>query len=315
MIPRNVSLDALRVFECAARHLSFTRAAAELSLTQGAVSQRIQALESRLGVTLFRRRIRALELSPQGAALHAGVHDALARIQAALAALQPGGGIGLLRLTVAPSLATRWLMPRCGELARLDPPVALSVLADDRLADIGIDADAGLRFGSGRYLGLTSVRVGDEELFPVCSPAYLADHPEALELAALKPGAWRGLMRLVDTVADEDGSGCGWRAWGERAQVRWDERAPSTAFSHAYLALQAAAEGQGIALARRVLAADDLTQGRLVRIARRMPAVPARFHYHFVTKGEPDARGRALVPWLQAALAATRVHGGAAAIP
>lgn len=115
---------------------------------------------------------------------------------------------------------------------------------------------------------------------------------------------WRRLTRLVDSVADVDGSGYGWRNWGEVVGIRWDSDDPSIRFSHAHLALQAAVEGVGIAMARRVLAADDLASGRLLRIAPTCPSVAARFAYYFVTRDEPDARGRTLISWLKAELAA-----------
>jgi LysR family glycine cleavage system transcriptional activator len=107
----------------------------------------------------------------------------------------------------------------------------------------------------------------------------------------------------VDTVAEADGSGCGWRSWGEAAGMGWDSGSPTTEFSHAHLALQAAAEGLGIALARRVLAADDLASGRLVRVGHNLPTVPARFGYYFVTRGHPDAREQPLASWLRDQLA------------
>ncbi len=306
MIPRKISLDALRVFESAARHLSFTKAAAELHMTQGAVSQRIQRLESTLGTVLFRRLTRALQLSPHGERLYAGVHAGLGRIASTLSGFRSETSSGALALTVSPSLATRWLMKRTNELAQLRPPVAISVIADDRLLEVGIDADAALRFGRGRYRGLQSQRVGDDEVFPVCSPAFLERYPAARHFGSRQQmKAWRKLTRLVDSVADIDGSGCGWRNWGEIVGARWDSDAASVEFSHGHLALQAAAEGAGIALARRVLAADDLASGRLLRIARACPSVPARFAYYFVTREDPDARGRTLASWLKSQLAGT----------
>lgn len=155
-------------------------------------------------------------------------------------------------------------MQRASALAELKPLVAISVIADDRLLDVGVDADAALRFGRGRYRGLKSLRVGDDEVFPVCSPSFLAGHPAAGDFGVQSQAKhWRALTRLVDGIADVDGSGCGWRNWSESAGVQWQSDDPTIAFSHGYLALQAAAEGLGIALARRVLAADDLARGHV----------------------------------------------------
>jgi LysR family glycine cleavage system transcriptional activator len=304
MVPRKISLDALRVFESAARHLSFTKAAAELMMTQGAVSQRIQTLEARLGTKLFRRLTRALELSPDGERLYEGLHVGLARVEAALTGFRSSRDTRALTLTVSSSLATRWLMRRASALAQLKPAIAISIIADDRLLEVGIDADVALRFGCGRYRGLKSLRIGDDEVFPVCSPSFLAAHPDAMQFAGRGQARKSpGLTRLVDTVAEADGSGCGWRSWGEAAGMGWDSASPTTKFSHAHLALQAAAEGLGIALARRVLAADDLASGRLVRVGHNLPTVPARFGYYFVTRGHPDAREQPLASWLRDQLA------------
>lgn len=307
LIPRKISLDALRVFESAARHLSFTKAAAELSMTQGAVSQRIKSLESSLGATLFRRLTRALELSSEGQRLYDGLHAGFGRIEAALASFRSTDHARALTLTVSLSFATRWLLPRLSTLARPGPSAAIAVVADDRLLDIGVDAEAALRFGRGPYRGLKSQRVGEDEVFPVCSPSFLAAHPAARDFGTpTRRKAWSTLTRIVDSVAEVDRSGCGWGNWGEAVGIRWGEDESTVTFSHAHLALQAAAEGIGIALARRVLAADDLASGRLQRLG---PAVPARFAYYFVTRGEPDARGRSLASWFKTQLASEASAG------
>lgn len=272
-------------------------------MTQGAVSQRIKTLESNLGATLFRRLTRALELSSEGQRLYEGLHAGFGRIEAALASFRSNGHARALTLTVSSSLATRWLLPRLNTLAHLRPSSAIAVIADDQLLDIGVDAEAALRFGRGRYRGLRSQRVGDDEVFPVCSPSFLAAHPAARDFGTpVRRKAWSTLTRIVDSVAEVDRSGCGWVNWGEAVGISWDDGDPTVTFSHSHLALQAAAEGIGIALARRVLAADDLASGRLQRLG---PAVPARFAYYFVTRGEPDARGRSLAAWFKAQLAAT----------
>jgi LysR family glycine cleavage system transcriptional activator len=203
-------------------------------------------------------------------------------------------------------------MKRVNELASLKPPVAVSVMADDRLLDVGIDADMALRFGRGRYRGLKSQRVGDDEVFPVCSPSFLATHPVASHFGVpTRMREWRGLTRLVDSIADVDGSGCGWTSWGDAVGIKWDRDDPTVTFSHGHLALQASVEGAGIALARRVLVADDLVGRRLVRLAQDGPRVPARFAYYFVTRGEPDAHGQALAAWLRTSLTSSATRATA----
>jgi LysR family glycine cleavage system transcriptional activator len=304
MLPRKISLDALRVFEAAARHLSFTKAAAELRLTQGAVSQRIKVLEENLGAPLFRRLTRALELTSDGQRLHIALQEAFARMAAGLAGFRSRGTAHPLRLTVSSSLGTRWLLPRLRGLVGLKPSLLIAISADDRLAEIGVEADAALRFGRGRYRGLKSERIGGDEVFPVCSPSFLNAHPAAADFGTpARRKVWRLLPRLVDSVAEADGSGCGWNAWGEAVRLSWSEEDSTIVFSQGHLALQAAAEGMGVALARRILAADDLTSGRLVRAGHGSFALPARFGYYFVTRNEPDARARSLAAWLKTQLA------------
>jgi LysR family glycine cleavage system transcriptional activator len=306
MLPRKTSLDALRVFEAAGRHLSFTKAATELRLTQGAVSQRIKALEEILGAPLFRRLTRALELTPNGQQLHLALQEAFARIEAGLAGFRSAGTARPLRLTVSSSVAARWLLPRLGGLASLKPSVSIAVFADDRLLEIGVEADVALRFGRGRYRGLKSVRIGGDELFPVCSPSFLSAHPAAADFGvATRRKEWGLLPRLVDSIAESDGSGCDWGAWGKSVGLSWSEEDPTIVFSQGHLALQAAAEGMGVALARRLLASDDLASGRLVRAGHGLSPLPARFGYYFVTRTEPDARARSLAAWLKTQLTQT----------
>ena len=148
--------------------------------------------------------------------------------------------------------------------------------------------------------------MGDDEIFPVCSPSFLTAHPEAGDIGDPARRSLRSTCtRIVDSAAEDDRSGCSWRDWSAGAGVHWEVDAPTVVLSHAHLALQAAAEGIGIALARRVLAAGELAGGRLKRIGRGLPEVPARFAYYFVSRGEPDARGRSQASWLKAELAAT----------
>src|SRR5882724_8594077 len=304
MLPRKISLDALRVFEAAARHLSFTKAAAELRLTQGAVSQRIKSLEETLGAPLFRRLTRALELTSDGQRLHIALQDGFARIADGLAGFRSGKVTRPLRLTVSSSVAARWLLPRLGGLTNLKPSMPVAVLADDRLVEIGSEADVALRFGRGRYRGLKSVRLGGDEVFPVCSPSFLEAHPATANFGdPARRKSWDCLSRLVDSVTESDGSGCDWDTWGTSAGLSWSEEGPTTVFSQGHLALQAAAAGMGVALARRILAADDLASGRLVRAGHGLLPSPARFGYYFVTRSEPDARLRALAEWLKMQLA------------
>jgi LysR family transcriptional regulator, glycine cleavage system transcriptional activator len=143
-------------------------------------------------------------------------------------------------------------------------------------------------------------------VFPVCSPSFLTAHPAAVDFGdPARRKACGALPRLMDSLAETDRSGCGWRSWGEAVGLSWSEHDRIIAFSHGYLALQAAAEGMGVALARRILAADDLASERLVRVGRGFPGLSARFGYYFVTQGEPGPRARSLASWLEGQIAAS----------
>src|SRR6185503_496468 len=148
-------LNALRVFEAAARHLSFTRAAVELSVTQAAVSHQVKALETHLGFPLFRREPRRLLLTDQGQLYGQALRDVFGRLHEATARVLAPAGRQLLTISVIPSFAARWLVPRLGRLQALAPEIDVRVAPSREPADFGADGvDVGIRFGFGRYPGL-----------------------------------------------------------------------------------------------------------------------------------------------------------------
>lgn len=296
---RNIPLESLRIFEAAARNLSFTLAATELGLTQGAVSQRIQNLEAKLNTALFRRLPRTLALTHQGEILARAVSRGLEEFERGFEQLEHDrqGDQSTLRLTVTNSLATCWLLPRLERMTEESGRAPIMLLVDDRTLELGTEADLGLRFGSGRYPGLKSMLLSKEAAFPVCSPGFLASHPAAGSFGDPKQAKeWGRLPLLVDTVAEKDGSGCGWVDWFSHHGFAWRGRS-AAAFNYAHLALQAAVEGHGIALAPRMLAADDIASGRLVRIGRGA-ALPVRFSYYLVSAADLSAPGRRIASWL-----------------
>lgn len=291
MITRRISLDTLRIFEAAARLGSFTAAAESAGLTQGAVSQRIKALEAELNVILFRRLTRAVAPTPEGQHLLAAVQGGLRRIEEGIDGITTAAAAAPIRLAVSSSVASRWLMAR---LKTLPPPLSVSVVADDRLHEIGVEADIALRFGPGRHPGLTSTAIGADQLFPVCSPAFLEAHSGR---------RWEELPRLTDVTAETDRSGCGWGAWSAFTGIALDGAPDAGRYSHAYLAIQAAEQGMGVALARRLLCADAIKAGKLVRLAGDIPALTARYRYSCVTAGEPGPALRKLIAWLKRQIA------------
>ena len=248
-------LNALRAFEAAARHLSFTRAAAELHVTQTAISHQIKALEERLGVRLFRRLPRGLLLTEAAQRLLPPVRDAFDQIAAATERLAVSGSGATLTVSVLPSFAAKWLVPRLGRFRAAHPDLDLRISSSSELVDFARDdVDVGIRMGSGVYPGLRVERLFGEALVPVCSPV-LREGPHPLR----RP---EDLARHV-LLHDEDYAG--WELWLRLAGVPGVPARRGPVFTDSGVVVQAAAEGQGVALARRVLAAGDLAAGRLIQ--------------------------------------------------
>ncbi len=281
--PRLPALDALRFFETAARHASFTRAAKELFVTQAAVSHRIQALEAELSVVLFHRLTRRLELTSEGERLAAGVRDGLDRIARAVGDLDKRAEAGPLTVSALPSFVSRWLIPRLPRFQAAHPEIEVRLSAEDQSVDLWAanGADLAIRFGRGNYPGLMSMPLMPDSVTPVCSPALLARHGPISTVDALLD-----MPLLHDSAADRDDSGSGWKSWLAHVGVMGDDPrlASGPQFSHAHLAIEAALLGQGVALARISLAGDDLLSGRLVRP---LPEVaPTAYRYFLVCRSD-----------------------------
>jgi LysR family transcriptional regulator, glycine cleavage system transcriptional activator len=263
-------LHALRVFEAAARLLSFTRAAQELHVTQTAVSHQMRLLETHLGFRLFVRLPRRLQLTVEGAAYAGELHRVFRRIADATAALQARPRREMLVVTSLPSFSARWLVPRLGRFSARHPQTDLRLVVTERQLDFAREAvDVGIRFGYGRYAGLRVEKLLDDECFPVCSPALLRRR-RGLRLTDLQR-----LVLLHDDCAD------GWRRWLRAAGATGVDPERGHIFSDASMTLQAAVDGHGVALGRRVLAADELAAGRLVRPFA--GALPVDQAYYLVT--------------------------------
>lgn len=274
------SLDSLRAFEAAARHLSFTKAGDELHVTQSALSHRIKALEDELQVELFRRVTRALELTRDGEMLAQGVRRGLSEIARAVAALDHERASGPLRVSVLPSLAGRWLIPRLKRFRRLYPDVDVRIIADAHLVDLRAGAaDMAVRFGRGPYPGLHDVRLMSDAVFPVCSPRLLTeigpiDEPREITRFPL----------LHDAPTENDASGSSWASWLAHVGATDVNCADGLRFDDATLTLEAAANGLGLALARRSLVDHDLSSSRLVRVLPH--EAPTVFSYHLLALPE-----------------------------
>lgn len=259
-MPRLPSLSALRTFEAAARHQSFTRAAEELNVTQAAVSHQIRTLEEELGAQLFNRLSRRVSLTDPGRALAEASTDAFRRIRAGMEAMRRAGQVGSIQLSVSPSLAVRWLMPRLERFRALDPAAEITVSAVDRMVDpVEEGVDLCIRYGTGRYPGMHTTRLLGDEVFPVCSPGYQRDQSLG------NPADLSHHVLLHDEMMLDHPERPNWSTWLEMMEVGDVNPNAGYSFSHAALMLDAAAEGRGVALARSSLVLEDLKAGRLVQ--------------------------------------------------
>ena len=254
-------LETLRVFEAAERHKSFKDAGDELGVTASAVSHRVATLEEELGITLFVRHTRRIEVTPEGERLAAGVRRGLAEFRRAVTSVDRREGTHI-RITGIPSHVTRWLAPRLHRFRAAHPDIELHITADLALVDLRQRTfDVALRFGSGVYPGLHAEHLMDDAIFPVTSPRYLS------EVGPIeKPADVLAMTRVLDVTAEGDDSGTNWRTWFEHHGLPIANIDRGMHFNGAAIALEAAAGGLGVAIARRTLVVEELRSGRLVQV-------------------------------------------------
>lgn len=290
-------LNALRAFEAAARHLSLTRAAEELHLTHGAISHHVKALEALLGTALFQRRGRGLVLTEAGSYLADVLAGGFARINEAMQSVRRMAS-STLTISVLTSFAARWLVPRLERFHEQHPEVVLNMRTGRELVDLRRDGvDMGVRVGKGNYPGLDSQYLMSEALYVVASPRLAGGLPRTLDELCRH-------TLLRDSYDD-------WAIWCRAAGLDVRSLKFGTAIEDSSVLLEAVANGGGIALARSVLAADDLASGRLVRLFD--VEVPNVFSYWTVTL--PERRDEAPIAkfrtWLQAEAAAFTARASA----
>jgi LysR family transcriptional regulator, glycine cleavage system transcriptional activator len=249
------SLNGLRAFEAAARHMSFTRAAAELNVTQTAISHQIRRLEEQLGTKLFVRRNRALSLTREAREYLPSIRSAFEDLRQATARLRRPEREGVLTVSTTASLATKWLVSRVAAFQDAHPGIAVRISTSAHLVDFQREeVDVAVRYGRGHWPGLRAEWLMAERLFPVCSPALLAAKPlrEPTDLA--------DHTLLHTSVSRED-----WQLWLTAAGLPLSIAARrGLTFDQGFMAVQAAVEGLGVALGRTRLVEADLAAGRLV---------------------------------------------------
>ncbi|MCL1078789.1 transcriptional regulator GcvA [Parashewanella spongiae] len=254
-MPRRLPpLNALKAFEAAARHLSFTRAAEELFVTQAAVSHQIKALEDYLGLKLFRRKNRSLLLTEEGQSYFLDIKDIFVQVAESTERLLARSAIGSLTVCMPPSFAIQWLVPRLAKFSEKNPEIDVRIKAvDSDEIPLTDDIDVAIYYGEGHWPELHADKLRNEVLIPVCSPALLNGPKPLTTPEDLKKHT------LLHDMTRQD-----WQLWFKKCGVTGMNVNQGPIFSHSSLVLQAAAHGQGVALGYSVLAAPDIKAGRLV---------------------------------------------------
>ena len=288
-------MSALRALEAAARHLSYTRAAEELFVTQSAISHQIRHIEEMWNTKLFERKGRRLILTDEGHALVPIVRDFIRRLTSTLEEMAENQeeSQSALRVTLLQSFAFKWLVPRLGHFNHEYPDINVWISTTDELVDFNADtADVGIRLGYGNWSNLYEELLLREYVFPVCSPRFLEQHgmPEKpadlLKMPLLRRNAIDILQR--------------WRDWFKDAGVVVRRMPKGAQFPQTSLALQAAIDDQGVALARSAHVIDDIKAGRLVRLFPEVRSKSNVSYYFVCVPGrEDETQIRAFRHWLK----------------
>jgi LysR family glycine cleavage system transcriptional activator len=290
MSDRLPPMQALRAFDAAARAGSLTRAAESLHLTHGAISHQIKALEEEFGVKLVERSGRGIRLTGEGERFAARLRTVLAELGDAVRKVTEQGNPRQLRLSTLPSFAARWLLPRIARFFKAHPDIDLEIRSSNGLVDFRRDdVDVAIRHGMGQWPGLVAEHLLDDVFFPVCSP---------------RLGNGRLPKRPADLakVTLLRGEGEQWKPWFEAAGLDWPEPTRGPLYSDSSHMLQAAADRQGVAIARTSLLGNDLRNGVLVRLFDIEVVSPRRYYVVYPPRMAASPKLDAFRRWLQAEL-------------
>ncbi|SBS30778.1 Glycine cleavage system transcriptional activator [Marinomonas spartinae] len=255
-------LNWLRTFEVSARSLNFTRAAQELNLTQGAVSQQIRLLESHLGVDLFKRLPRGLSLTEEGQSYLPVVQDSVSRLAAATSELFSKEDRSLVKIRGSLSFLTLWLAPKLNDFKVMHPNIDLRYLSNLWVRDMGDEDELEIRWGNGHWPGLLSQRLTWDTLFPVCSPSLIEKQP----IESIADLAEHTLLHVM-------GYEEGWGYWLSMVNEVSVDPSQGMQLDTLLAAIKMAEVGLGVGLARSSMVEDALADGRLVELFdQRVPA-------------------------------------------
>ncbi|REG45498.1 LysR family glycine cleavage system transcriptional activator [Paraburkholderia sp. BL6669N2] len=291
-------LNALKAFEAAARHQSFAGAAAELNVTAAAVGQQVRSLESWLGISLFDRAASGssrLILTDAARAALPDIQEGLARLSLGLARLRDETAHAELTVAVSPAFASKWLLPRLEHFRHANPNLNVYLNTNWRTVDFVVERiDIGVRYGAGKWPGLTAVHLMGESLFPVCSPNFPLLVDGKLSIEALSQAT---LLHDVTAISDFPG----WQHWLSEFGYTGIHAENGLRINNSAAVLQAAMDGQGVALARSVMAHDDLAAGRLIKPFGEQRS-SLKLGYYIVFRPESDSLSKVQTfrDWLMA---------------
>lgn len=284
------SLIALAAFEAAARHLSLTKAAEELNVTTGAVSKQVRILEEELGIALFLRRHRALELTREGETLAAALREGFERMSSTFRQLKSFGGKAAVTIGSSMAMAQLWLMPRMGTFWNQHDDIVVDHVISDHARGLDRpDVDLRIRYGDGEWPDELSAKLYDDRIFPVASPAFAKAYP-------MKSAADLTRLQLL-SVEDVDWT---WTTWAEflREVGHPDRRVNVRRFNSYVIALQAARSGQGVALGWESLVAPLIEAGNLVRVTDAAIAAPQSYFVTWSARRPLSPQATKLRDWL-----------------
>jgi len=301
---RPISAGHLRAFEAVARHLNFRAAAEEMALTQSAVSRQIQSLEDEVGVSLFLRHTRAVELTSAGAQLLMAVSQSLPRIDGAVRQIRQSAGRRSVSLTTFASFASMWLIPRMEKFQRENPEIDIRIDASDAVQDLEIaDVDLALRYGPVASMPPNAVRLFGEQLTPVASPWLLKSG------APLKTPADVAQHALIEAgdAHHTHLEWLTWRRWFDEHGLQKLQPKRWLYFNYAYQMVQAALTGQGVVLARLPLVAESLANGDLIEpLPKLRMDSPMAYWLVVGPRSAQRAETRAFCEWLMGQAKITR---------
>ena len=284
------SLNALAAFEVAARHLSLTRAAAELNVTPGAVSKQVKMLEDEIGRSLFIRLHRALQLTPEGETVYRTLRETFERIAASLQSVRIDNNIRTVSIGTTAAFAQLWLMPRLGAFWNANQDIVIDHMISDRTQDLQRpDVDLRIRYGDGKWPDEHAAKLFDEVIVAVASPAFAARH----KIKSPRELAGAPLLSV-------EGVDWTWTTWADflRDIGVAPRKLNVRRFNSYVIALQAAQDGQGVALGWLSLVKPLIARRRLRQVTQAQIAAPGSFYVTWSAGRSPSREAEALRDWL-----------------